>query len=138
LIIQTGKKRDLPTASVDYAVGYCRPPLATRFKPGNTAAAGRRRPRGAPDLAALLAAALNARTVVVGKDGRRRRMAKRELGFARLADKFAAADPAIAKLLLGLLSEIECRRPSEPEVQPASDEADKLVIANFIAGLREP
>jgi hypothetical protein len=78
------------------------------------------------------------RRIEVKEDGRRRKCSKRELGLARLADKFAAADPQAAKLILGLMPEIERRARPEPEVPPAREEADKLVIANFIAGLREP
>jgi Family of unknown function (DUF5681) len=79
--------------TADYAVGYGKPPVATRFKKGNRAAVGRGRPRGATSLAALLREALEG-WVVVTEGGRRRKIARYELGIAQLADKFAKADPA--------------------------------------------
>jgi hypothetical protein len=120
----------------DYVVGPGRPPLATRFQKGRSGNP-RGRPRRAKNLVILLREALDER-VGVTEDGRCRKRSKRELGLARLADKFAAGDPQAAKLILGLTPEIERRPPPEPEARPPHDEADKAVIANFIAGLRGP
>jgi hypothetical protein len=121
----------------DYAVGYGKPPAATRFKKGNRAAARRGRPRGARNLAALLLEALD-ECVDVAEGGGRRRVARRELGIAQLADKFAKGDPHATKLMLGLLLEIERRPPAEPAARPALDAADKAVIENLLVRLREP
>ena len=128
--------RDATEPNPDYVVGPGRPPLETRFQKGRSGNP-RGRPRRAKNTLTLLREALD-RRIEVEEDGRRRKCSKHELGLARLADKFAAADPQAAKLILGLMLETERRPPPEPEVPPASDEADKLVIDNFIAGLREP
>ncbi len=117
----------------DYKVGYGKPPLHTRFKKGNPG-----RPRRARNLRILLEEALAKRVAVTTEDGRRRRIARRELGIARLAEKFAAGDPQAVKLLLCLLLEPERRAPPEPAERPPLDDADRMVIANLLARLRPP
>jgi hypothetical protein len=118
----------------DYKIGYSKPPLHTRFKKGNPG----RRPRRARNLGVLLEEALAKRVAVTTEGGRRRRIARRELGIARLADKFAAGDPQAVKLLLSLLLELERRTPPEPAERPPLDDADRLVIENLLARLRAP
>src|SRR5271169_4878511 len=97
---------------LDYKVGYKKPPLHTRFKKcqsGNP----RGRPRGSKNLATLLIEALD-KLVVVTENGKRRKIAKRELGIAQLVNKLAMADPHATRILLGLLQEIERRAPPAP------------------------
>ncbi len=120
----------------DYAVGYGKPPVHTRFKKGQSGNP-RGRPRGPKRLVSLLLAALE-KQVEVTEGGRRRKIAKRELGIAQLADKFAKADPYATKLMLSLLLDIERRLPAEPVERPPLEEADKLVIENLLARLRAP
>lgn len=120
-----------------YTVGYGKPPLHGRFKKGNRAnPAGR--PRGAKGLNTLLAAILD-RRVVVTKDGKRRKVTKRELGFGRLVDKFSDGDLSAAKLLVDLVLALERRPPAEPH-EPAErlplDEHDKEVIRNWVDMIR--
>ena len=120
----------------DYVVGPGRPPLATRFQKGRSGNP-RGRPRRAKNLATLLHEALDER-VGVTEDGRCRKRSKRELGLARLADKFAAGDPQAVKLLLSLLLELERRTPPEPAERPSLTAADQQVIANLLARLKAP
>ncbi len=61
-----------------YAVGYGKPPLPTRFKPGQPAKP-RGRPRGARNWKTLLTEALD-RRVLVTEGGRRRRSHFRPAG----------------------------------------------------------
>jgi hypothetical protein len=118
----------------DYRVGYGKPPLHTRFKKGNPGG----RPRAARNLKTLLAEALEKRITVAGEDGKRRKISKRELGIARLADRFAEGDRHAIKLLLDLALELERRTPPEPAERPPLDDADKIVIENLLARLRAP
>jgi hypothetical protein len=118
--------RAMTARETDYAVGYKKPPLATRFKPGNTANP-RGRPKGSKNLTTLLIEALD-RRVVVTEDGRRRKRAKRDLGVARLADKFAEADPQASRLIFATIAELERRPPPEADAQPPFEEADRIVI----------
>jgi hypothetical protein len=121
----------------DYAVGYGRPPLHTRFKPGQSGNP-RGRPTGPKSILGLLIEALEERTAVTTEDGKRRRIAKRKLGLRRLADKFAGGDPNATRIVLDLLSQIDRRTPPEPAAPPPLTAADKLVIDNLLARLRAP
>jgi hypothetical protein len=114
----------------EYRVGYGKPPLESRFKKGNSG--GGRRAR---NLKTRLCAALEERVVVTTEGGRRRRIAKADLGIAKLADKFAKGNASAAKLLLGLLLELERRAPPEPGERPPSEEADRIVIERLRARL---
>jgi hypothetical protein len=118
----------------DYAVGYKKPPLHTRFSKGNPGG----RPRAARNLKTLLAEALEKRITVAGEDGKRRKISRRELGIARLADRFAEGDRHAIKLLLDLALELERRPPPEPAERPPLDDADRIVIENLLARLRAP
>jgi hypothetical protein len=119
----------------DYAIGYGKPPLATRFKKGQSGNPGGR-PRGARSLKTQLYQALDKRVVVTTEGGKRRRIAKRELGIARLVDRFANGDPYATRLVLDQLNEIERRGPLEPAERPPLDEDDRTIIANLLARLR--
>jgi len=118
----------------DYTVGYGKPPLHSRFKPGNRAnPAGR--PRGAKGLKAVLARMLD-RRIVVTEDGKRRKLSKRELGFARLVDKFSDGDLYATRLLMDIELALERRAPDEPAGQSPLDEHDKEVIRNWVDTIR--
>jgi Family of unknown function (DUF5681) len=127
-----------PPGTADYAVGRGRPPLATRFEKGNTAARGRRQSREKKSFVTLLLEALEAPVVDVGADGRHRRLAKREVGLRRLADQVADGDPQAIKLVLGVVLALERRGPAGPEERPSWAPADKAVIENLRALLGTP
>jgi Family of unknown function (DUF5681) len=120
-----------------YTVGYGKPPLHGRFKKGNRAnPAGR--PRGAKGLKTVLAKMLD-RRVVVTEDGKRRKVTKRELGFARLVDKFSDGDLSAARLLVEFVLALERQAPAEPPepaARPPLDEHDKEVIRNWVDMIR--
>ena len=120
----------------NYAVGYCKPPLHTRFKKGQSGNP-RGRPRGPKTLTGLLLQALD-RRVVVDEDGRRRKIAKRELGAEQLADKFVKGDPHAIRTVLNLVLEIERRTQPEPAERPSLEMADRKVIENLLALFRTP
>ena len=133
---------------VGYTVGRGRPPLATRFQKGNTAARGRRKSRE-KSFVTLLLEALAAPVAEVADDGRRKRLAKRELGLRRLADRVADGDPQAIKLVLGVVPALERRGPpegaaaggvskGEPEERPSWAPADKAVVENLRVLLRAP
>jgi hypothetical protein len=121
----------------DYRVGYGRPPVRTRFKPGQSGNP-RGRPSGAKSIMRLLLEALEERAAVVTEDGKRRKVAKHRLGVARLADRFAQGDPNATRIVLDLLWQVERRTAPEPAKRPPLAAADKLVIANLLDRLRAP
>ena len=120
-----------------YAVGWGRPPLATRFQKGNTAARGRRQ-RREKSFVTLLLEALAAPAAGVAADGRRQRLAKRELGLRRLADRVADGDPQAIQLVLGVVLALERRGSLEPEERPSWAPANKAVVENLRELLRAP
>src|SRR6266849_2816817 len=118
----------------DYEVGYGKPPVHTRFRKGQSGNP-RGRPRGSKNLTTLVSDALD-QLVVVTENGRRRKIAKRELGIAQLVNKFAMADPHATRILLGLLQEIERRAPPASAERPTFAAADTKVIENLLDRLR--
>ena len=120
-----------------YAVGRGRPPLATRFQKGNTAARGRRKSRE-KSFVTLLLEALAAPVAEVADDDRRKRLAKRELGLRRLADRVADGDPQAIKLVLGVVLALGRRGLFAPEERPSWAPADKAVVENLRELLRAP
>ncbi len=97
---------------------------------------GRRRRGGAKQLRALLAEALDEKTVVT-IDGRRRRITKREAMVAQLVDKSAAADLRAVKLLLDMLKMAEARAgTAAPAPEWVPDAADEKVIDTLLLRLK--
>jgi hypothetical protein len=76
--------------------------------------------------------------VDVAADGRRRRLAKRELGLRRLADRVADGDPQAIKLVLGVVLARERRAHAAPQERPNWGPADKTVIENLRELLSTP
>ena len=68
----------------DYTVGRGKPPVHTRFKPGQSGNP-RGRPRGAVDAKQALQAALGER-VTITENGRRVRRSKLEIALTQLAN----------------------------------------------------
>jgi hypothetical protein len=93
------------------------------------------RPSGARSIAALLGKALDER-VAVSEDGKPRKLAGRQLGIAQLAETFAKGDRFAVTTVLDILMRQEASARLEPLERPPLQEADKLVIANFLTGLR--
>ena len=122
---------------VGYTVGRGRPPLATRFQKGNTAARGRRKPRDKSFVAVLLEA-LAEPVADAAADGRGKRLAKRELGLRRLAARVADGDPQAIKPVLGVVLALERRGSLEPEERPSWAPANKAVVENLRELLRAP
>jgi hypothetical protein len=104
--------------SNDYAVGYGRPPIHSRFKPGRSGNPGGRR-RGRT-IAGVLRNALDQKTVNPAT-GRRSRGTWREALVAQLLDRCAENDMRAIKLLLDLLVKLE-PGPAPWEIAQESEE----------------
>jgi hypothetical protein len=119
--------------AADYAVGYGRPPVATRFRPGQSGNP-RGRPKRARNLAAIVAAALG-EPVAVNENGRRRLITKLEAAVKQLVNRAAAGDTRVTQLLLALVQTHE-QRPQRAGAEFAT-QADAVVIAGLVRRLTE-
>lgn len=88
----------------DYAVGYGKPPLETRFHKGQSGNPGGRR-RGTKTLAALLGEALSRRSGLPHPDGAW--MTQAEAIFATLVGQAAGPDLKAKRLLFDLLIKLQ-------------------------------
>lgn len=106
-----------------YEVGYGRPPREHRFRPGKSGNPGGR-PKGARNLASVVAATLGER-IAVTENGRRKRITKLEAAVKQLVNRAAAGDARPMQLLLALVQACDSRPPpsSGPE-----EPADAIVL----------
>ena len=122
-----------PELRRDYAVGYGKPPLRTRFQKGKSGNP-KGRPRGKKNMSTLLSTALNASIVVVA-NGRRKKITKREAIVTQLVNKSASADLKATQMVLAMLSDLESRADASADPAPFT-EADQQVIQRIQARLR--
>ena len=117
----------------DYAVGYRKPPLHSRFKKGQSGNP-RGRPPGSKNLSILLNEALD-ELVVIAENGGRKKISKREASLKQLVNEAAKGNWRALKLLVDILQEIE--RRTEPQTEESSfSVADEKVIAQWKARQR--
>jgi hypothetical protein len=110
----------------DYAIGYGKPPVHSRFRKGRSGNPGGR-PRG-KRLATLLREALS-ETAMIEINGRPRRVSKGQATVALLIDRAAEADPRWMKLLLDLVQKLDIggdARDDDEEVD--AEEAREFLI----------
>jgi hypothetical protein len=118
----------------DYAVGYGKPPLHTRFQKGRSGNP-KGRPRGKKNMSTVLNTALNAWIVVI-ENGRRKKITKREAIVTQLVNKSAAADLKATRIVLAMLRDLEAQ--TDNITDPALfTEADQQVIRRIQARLRD-
>lgn len=116
--------RDDTPPGEDYPVGYGRPPRATRFRSGQSGNP-RGRPKGARNLASVVAATLGER-VAVNENGRRRRITKLEAAVKQLVNRAAAGEARSMQLLLAIIQASEAK-PPQPGPETPTD-ADEIVL----------
>ena len=119
-------------AAPAYEVGYGRPPLATRFKPGQSGNP-RGRPKGAGNLRTVVAAAAR-ELVEIKENDRPRRITKLEAAVKQLANRAAQGQERATRDFLDLLDAIE-RRPQAPEAENLGED-DAKVIADLVRRIR--
>jgi hypothetical protein len=124
---------DADEPSADERVGYRRPPVASRFRPGHSGNP-HGRPKGARNLSAVVAAALSER-VAVNENGHRRRITKLEAAIKQLVNRAAGGEARATQLLLALIQANEAR-PAQQDANRLG-EADSIVIAELTRRLGE-
>jgi hypothetical protein len=88
-------------------IGYGRPPMHTRFKPGQSGnVLGR--PRGSKNLTTTIVKSLNER-VTINENGRRRKITMREAITKQALNKAAAGNSPLIRMLLTLIPIFEAR-----------------------------
>jgi len=108
-------------------VGYGRPPLATRFRAGQSGNP-RGRPKGARNLSTVVASALSER-VAITENGRRRRITKLEAAVKQLVNRAAGGESRATQLLIQLVQANEAQTPQSDAKRV--DHADAIVMAEL-------
>lgn len=129
----TDPSSEQPEAAEAYAVGYGRPPLATRFRPGRSGNP-RGRPRARQSIEATTAEVLDEKMPVV-LGGRRRRVTAQQAILLLLREQALKGNLAAVRLLFDI------RRGSAGEAGVATAQSllsqeDRAILA--AAGLAEP
>ena len=89
--------------SDDYEVGYKKPPVKSRFKPGNSGNP-KGRPKGSKNLSTILRQRLN-KKVQIAENGRRKMVTVEEIIVAKMVNDAAAGDAIARRETLRLIAE---------------------------------
>jgi flagellar hook-basal body complex protein FliE len=117
----------------DYEVGYGKPPIDTRFKPGVSGNPSGR-PKGTKNLTTLVHEALN-EAVIVAENGRRRKVSKRQAIIKQLINRSAQGDLKAIQMLLDVMQQIERRQEATDPTATTFDAGDEKVLEQLIARL---
>jgi len=114
-------------------VGYSNPPEHTRFKTGQSGN-HRGRPKGALNMATVLARTLREK-VVIDENGKRKAVTKLEAAIRQLTNKAASGELKAVQLLAWLVRSAE-ERAIQTEIPNLSlDEADQKVVLGILKRL---
>jgi hypothetical protein len=128
------------SAKEEYRVGPGRPPREYQFKPGtsgNPEGARQRQPSIAPDLKALLQAALGKKTTLTIGD-KERILTKAAAGIEQLVDQFARGDRYARRDLFDLAEKLglDLGASSKAAIEELSGKAltaeDEAIVADFL------
>jgi Family of unknown function (DUF5681) len=113
----------------DYAVGYCRPPEATRFAAGKSGNP-KGRPKGSRSVGAILQDVMRQK-IAVTENGKTRRMSALEVMFRRLLNDAMRSDARAIKLLLSLADRYGDSPQTTLHVNDMLD-ADRAILAQYL------
>jgi hypothetical protein len=120
--------------SGEYEVGFGKPPLRSRFKPGQSGNP-KGRPRGSKNLATLLDEELNAR-VPITENGKRKNVTMRKAISKQTVRKAAAGEERFIKLVFELDQRRSVREASAPSDNAPLDQDDRKVMKDLIEQLK--
>ena len=115
-------------------IGYRNPPVATRFKKGQSGNPKGRK-KGSRSIASMVQAALG-ETVVVNIGGKRKTVSKLEAAFIQQSNKAAAGDPKAVKLMLDIMVGAEARDGVKDGGETVTAEDRRVRNAQLIAALK--
>jgi hypothetical protein len=120
----------------DYAVGYGRPPQATRFKAGQSGNP-KGRPKGARNLATDLADELG-ETIRIREGDRQLKVSKQRAMLKALVAKALKGDARAASLLIALVAKVADEAPvAGAEASAPLAEVDRQILDDFLARAAE-
>lgn len=96
------------TNDTDYKVGFCKPPVHTRFKPGQSGNP-KGRPKGSMDTLRLIDKIVS-KKVTATIDGRPLKISKRQAMLLRMANEATQGNLNTFKTILPLLMQIDARK----------------------------
>ena len=115
----------------DYAVGYRRPPEATKFKPGQSGNL-KGRPKGVRPIGAVLHEIFHRPTPVI-ENGKTRRVSILEAVLQRLARDAMRGDPRAIQLSFSLLARYAGSAQGAPALEDLLEE-DAAILAKYLRG----
>ena len=128
------KRRQLVTRSRYYEIGYGKPPVASRFQPGQSGNP-RGRPSSSPLMRSLVQQVMNG-TLPIEQNGRIRRIPRKEALLLTLFSRAMKGDSKAGASLLNLALAAEAPKPGTPlskeDIQEAylnslsDDELDRM------------
>jgi uncharacterized protein DUF5681 len=124
---------DATSKGRDYAVGYGKPPAATRFQKGQSGNPTGRC-RGSKDLSTILDEELEQR-VVIRENGKQKTITKRRASMKQIASKAALGDHRALQLLINHLHDRESRAATAEDSAQLS-EIDKEIVSGVLERLR--
>jgi len=114
-------------------VGYGKPPQNFRFKKGRSGNP-RGRPKGALNMATVLARTLR-KKVVIDENGKRKTVTKLEAAITQLTNKAASGELKAVQLLAGLVRSAEERAIQTDIPSSSLDEVDQKVVLGILKRL---
>jgi hypothetical protein len=117
----------------DETVGYGRPPKQTRFKKGQSGNS-RGRPKGALNLATILARTLKEPVVII-EHGRKKTITKFDAAIKQLVNKAAKGEDRAMAQLFALKQVVESHVDADDLATPPLPEADQRVMARMLSRL---
>jgi len=118
-----------------YPVGYRKPPRRTQFKKGRSGNS-KGRPKGSPNFATALEAALSEQ-VIVNEGGQRHAVTKLVATVKQLVNKAMQGDPRAMQQLLNVMHILDSDSGESRQPSMTITEADQLVMQHLIARIRD-
>lgn len=121
--------------TIEYDVGYGKPPAANRFKKGQSGNP-KGRPKGKRNASSVILRALAVK-VVINENGRRREVTKFEAALTQLANKAAQGDIRAVNLAIALVRLAEERVEQDAVRTTNLQDADQWVLQGLMKRLEE-